>query len=56
MVAHNQYDSSLVYAALNTDSSVDTPVLWNSIFQYSARENLRALNQEFRPQFVISSS
>jgi hypothetical protein len=49
-------NTTQVLAALTGDESVDASEVWQKIFHQHAVENLRQLNEEFRPWYVVSSS
>lgn len=49
-------NTTQVLAALAGDETVDAAYVWAEIFYQHAVENLRQLNEEFRPWYVISSS
>lgn len=56
LAIHRQYNSSQVLAAFKAASLDDFPSLWKYLFDASACKNLRTLNDEFGPEYVISSS
>lgn len=56
LAVHRQHTSSHVLAAFKNSTLDDTPAIWEHIFHYSARTNLRTLHDEFNPEYVISSS
>jgi hypothetical protein len=51
-----QHCSSQVLHAFRRSVLDEVPKLWESIFDDSACENLRALHAEFEPTYIISSS
>lgn len=53
---HRNFNTRQVLAALAGDEAVDADEVWQQIFHRHAVENLRLLNDEFRPLYVISSS
>lgn len=56
LAVHREHDSRKVESAFKSGSLDDVPDLWEWVFHYSARTNLRALHDEFVPEYVISSS
>jgi hypothetical protein len=56
LCVHRTFNTRQVLAALAGDKTVDASVVWQQIFHVVAVENLRQLNDEFSPQYVISSS
>jgi predicted N-acyltransferase len=56
LCVHRTLNTRQVLAALVDDETVDADVVWQQIFHPAACENLRVLNEEFRPTYVISSS
>jgi hypothetical protein len=56
LAVHREHNSYQVLAAFKHAALDDVPDLWNGLFHYSARTNLRALHVEFSPCYVISSS
>lgn len=56
LAVHREYTSSQVLAAFKSSTLDATPAMWDHIFHYSARTNLRTLHDEFTPKYVISSS
>lgn len=53
---HRNFNTRQVLAALAGDPAVDADEVWQQIFHPHAVENLRQLDDEFRPLYVISSS
>lgn len=53
---HRNFNTRQVLAALAGDPAVDADEVWQQIFHPHAVENLRKLDDEFRPFYVISSS
>lgn len=56
LCVHRTLNTSQVLAALAGDTAVDATEIWQQIFHRHAVENLRLLNEEFRPWYVVSSS
>lgn len=56
LAVHPEYTSSAVVAALKSSAADQAVELWENVFHPTARANLRTLNDEFEPRFVISSS
>lgn len=56
LCVHRTLNTRQVLAALAGDETVDADEVWQQIFHPAARENLRALDEEFNPTYVISSS
>jgi hypothetical protein len=56
LCVHRTLNTRQVLAALAGDETVDADEVWQHIFHPAARENLRALDEEFSPIYVISSS
>lgn len=56
LCVHRTLNTRQVLAALAGDETVDAHEVWQQIFHPAARENLRALDEEFSPTYVISSS
>ena len=53
---HRNFNTRQVIAVLAGDPAVDADEVWQQIFHRHAVENLRQLDDEFRPWYVISSS
>ena len=53
---HRNFNTRHVLAALTGDEGVDADEVWQQIFHRHAVENLRELDDEFRPWYVVSSS
>lgn len=51
-----QYPSGQLLRVFARDMLDEVPELWENIFDKVARQNLRALHEEFGPSYVISSS
>jgi hypothetical protein len=56
LCVHRTLNTRQVLAALAGDETVDAEGVWRQIFHPVARENLRLLDEEFTPAYVISSS
>lgn len=56
LCVHPTLNTRQVQAALAGDDTVDADEVWQQIFHRHAVENLRQLNDEFQPLYVISSS
>lgn len=56
LCVHRTLNTRQVLAVLAGDETVDADTVWQQIFHASARANLRQLNEEFEPLYVISSS
>src|SRR5471030_110484 len=56
LCVHRALNTRQVLAALAGDETVDAAAVWQQIFHPAARENLRLLDEEFGPVYVISSS
>lgn len=56
LCVHREHNSTQVLEAFRNTTLDDVPNLWENIFHYSARTNLRALHDEFSPRYVISST
>jgi hypothetical protein len=56
LCVHRTLNTTQVLAALAGDTAVDAAEIWQQIFHRHAVENLRQLDSEFRPWYVISSS
>ncbi|QJD91681.1 hypothetical protein HH213_17260 [Duganella dendranthematis] len=56
LCVHRTLNTTQVLLALAGDETVNAVEVWQQIFYSHAVENLRLLNEEFRPWFVISSS
>ena len=56
LCVHRSLNTPEVIAALSGDESGSADEVWQHVFHASAKENLRLLNEEFTPQYVISSS
>lgn len=52
------YDAklALVRAPRSGDSIDDTTELWNRLFDSNAKQNLQAIDEEFSPRYVLSTS
>jgi hypothetical protein len=56
LCVHRTLNTTQVLAALTGDGTVDAGQVWQEIFHRHAVENLRQLDDEFRPWYIISSS
>ena len=56
LCVHRTLNTKDVLAVLAGDETVDASSVWQQIFHRHAVENLRQLDDEFRPWYVISSS
>lgn len=56
LCVHRTLNAKDVLAVLENDGTVDASTVWQQIFHRHAVENLRQLDDEFRPLYVISSS
>jgi hypothetical protein len=56
LAVHREHDSRQVEFAFKNESLDEDPELWQWVFHYSARTNLKTLHEEFQPEYVISSS
>lgn len=56
MAIHREHNSFQVLAAFKHAALDDVPTLWKYLFDASACNNLRTLDDEFAPEYVISSS
>ncbi|CAN7545533.1 HAD domain-containing protein [Duganella sp. LjRoot269] len=56
LCVHRTLNTRQVLAALAGNETVDATDVWQQVFHAAARENLRLLNDEFGPRYVISSS
>ncbi len=56
LCVHRTLNTRQVLAALAGDETIDATEVWQQIFHASACENLRLLNDEFSPLYVVSSS
>jgi hypothetical protein len=56
LCVHRTLNTTQVLAALAGDDTVDATEIWQQIFHRHAVENLRQLNDEFKPWYVLSSS
>ena len=56
LCVHRTLNTTDVLAVLANDGTVDADEVWQQIFHRHAVENLRQLNEEFSPLYVISSS
>ena len=56
LCVHRTLNTKDILAVLASDETVDASSVWQQIFHRHAVENLRQLNHEFRPLYVISSS
>ncbi|MYM23234.1 hypothetical protein GTP46_11310 [Duganella sp. FT135W] len=56
LCVHRTLNTRQVLAALAGDETVNADEVWQQIFHPAARENLRVLDEEFSPTYVISSS
>lgn len=56
LAIHRTLNTRQVLAALSGDESINAGEVWQQIFHFSARDNLRQLHDEFEPRYVISSS
>lgn len=53
---HPRLNARQALAAIRGDQSIDPQYIWQNIFHAAASENLRQLDLEFSPLYVISSS
>ena len=56
LCVHRTLNTTDVLAVLANDGTADADQVWQQIFHRHAVENLRQLDDEFRPVYVISSS
>lgn len=56
LCVHRTLNTTDVLAVLANDGTADADEVWQQIFHRHAVENLRQLNEEFKPWFVVSSS
>jgi hypothetical protein len=56
LCVHRTLNTTQVLAALAGDETVDAGQVWQEIFHQHAVENLRQLNEEFLPWYIVSSS
>lgn len=56
LCVHRTLNTKDILAVLASDETVDADEVWQHIFHRHAVENLRQLNDEFQPWYVISSS
>ena len=56
LAIHPEHNSFKVLAAFKAEALDGVPSLWECLFDASACKNLRNLNDEFGPEYVISSS
>ncbi|MEV4780122.1 HAD domain-containing protein [Burkholderia sp. LMU1-1-1.1] len=56
LCVHRTLNTKDVLAVLDNDGTVDASTVWQQIFHRHAVENLRQLDDEFRPWYVVSSS
>ena len=56
LCVHRTLNTKDVLAVLASDETIAASTVWQNIFHRHAVENLRQLNDEFQPWYVISSS
>ena len=56
LAVHRVHTSSQVLVAFKHGTLDEIPAMWEHVFHFSARTNLRTLHDEFTPDYVISSS
>ena len=56
LAVHREHNSAAVQSAFKANTLDNVEELWDGLFHYSARMNLRTLHDEFFPEYVISSS
>jgi hypothetical protein len=56
LAVHREHNSAAVQATFKANTLDNVEELWDGLFHYSARMNLRTLHGEFTPEYVITSS
>lgn len=56
LAVHQVHNGYRVFDAFSDEERDLVPELWTSVFDAGARKNLLALHEEFKPNYVISSS